>query len=91
MDWQLQDAKARLSEVVKLAQSDGPQVITVRGRPAAVLVSYRDYLRLKGRKPSFVEFVRISPLAGADLSVKRDWSLARRSLLQNATHATGGS
>ena len=39
MSWQLQDAKARLSEVVKLAQSEGPQAITVHGKPAAVLVS----------------------------------------------------
>ena len=78
MDWQLQDAKARLSEVVKLAQSDGPQAITVHGRQAAVLVSRRDYERLTGRKPSFVEFVRTSPLAGADLRVKRDRSPVRK-------------
>jgi prevent-host-death family protein len=78
MDWQLQDAKARLSEVVKLAQSDGPQAITVHGRPAAVLVSSQDFQRLTGRKPSFVEFVRASPLAGAGLRVKRDRSPVRK-------------
>ena len=31
--WQLQDAKARLSDLVKRAASDGPQEITVRGVP----------------------------------------------------------
>ena len=31
MAWALQDAKARFSEVVKRAQSEGPQHITVRG------------------------------------------------------------
>ena len=30
--WKLEDAKARFSEVVRRAQSEGPQRITVRGR-----------------------------------------------------------
>jgi prevent-host-death family protein len=34
MNWQLQEAKNRLSEVVKAAESKGPQVITVRGQEA---------------------------------------------------------
>ena len=39
--WQLQEAKARLSELVKSAEQDGPQEITVHGRAAAVVVSAR--------------------------------------------------
>src|SRR6266851_8460316 len=61
--WQLQEAKARLSEVVQSAEREGPQEITLRGRPAAVVVSKRDFTRLTGRKPSFVRFLRESPLA----------------------------
>jgi len=72
--WQLQEAKARLSEVVKTAVKEGPQEITVRGETAAVLISGKDYVRLARPKPGFVDFVRQSPLAGIDLKLKRDRS-----------------
>ena len=78
MSWQLQDAKARLSEVVKLAQSDGPQAITVHGKPAAVVVSPEEYERLAGRKVRFAEFIRRSPLAGVELDVSREHSPPRK-------------
>jgi prevent-host-death family protein len=39
-EWKFQDAKARLSEVGRLAASEGPQVITVHGRPKFVLVDH---------------------------------------------------
>jgi len=45
--WALQDAKARLSELVR-ASAKEPQHITVRGEPAAVLISASEYDRLKG-------------------------------------------
>ena len=76
--WQLQDAKARFSHLVKSAQSDGPQEITVHGRPAAVLLSAEDYQRLVGPKLSFVEFMRQSPLVGVDLDLRRPPSTTRR-------------
>ena len=78
MSWQLQDAKARLSEVVKLAQSDGPQAITVHGKPAAVVVSPEEYERLAGRKVRFAKFIRRSPLAGFELDVSREHSPPRK-------------
>ncbi len=64
--WQMQDAKARLSEVIKLAQHDGPQEITLHGRPVAVLLSRAEFEKLSGRGQSFVEFMRSSPLYGLD-------------------------
>jgi antitoxin Phd len=75
--WQLQEAKARLSDLVKSSQERGPQEITVRGKPAAVVLSHADYDRLKRRKPGFVQFLRQSPLVGADLRIARDRSPAR--------------
>ena len=75
-DWQLQEAKARLSELVKSAER-GPQQITVHGRPAAVVLSRADYDRLVGVKPSFVTFMRQSPLMGVSLDVVRAKSPAR--------------
>ena len=75
--WQVQDAKARFSELLRSAASEGPQSITVRGRTTAVVISQDEYERLKGRKPSLVEFLRASPLSGVDLDVERDRSLPR--------------
>lgn len=75
--WQLQEAKARLSQVVRSAQTEGPQEISVHGEPAAVVLSTKDFRRLTGLKLSFVDFIRRSPLAGAGLEVERDKSLAR--------------
>jgi antitoxin Phd len=75
--WQLQEAKARFSEVVKLSLSDGPQEISVRGEPAVVIISRSDYDRLRRQRPSFVEFLRQSPLVGVALELERDPSPAR--------------
>lgn len=70
--WQLQEAKARLSEVVKSSQRDGPQEISVRGEAAVVVLSKAEYDRLRQRKPSLIEFLRRSPLAGLQLELDRD-------------------
>ena len=76
-NWQLQEAKARLSEVIKKAAKEGPQKITVHGEPTAVVISSEEYERLKHPKGSFVEFMRRSPLCGLELDLKRDQSFAR--------------
>ena len=75
--WPLQDAKARLSELVKDALSRGPQTITLRGTPAAVVISEREYRRLRQRPGSFIDFIRRSPLRGAKLKLDRDKSPPR--------------
>jgi prevent-host-death family protein len=46
--WALQDAKARFSEVVRKAKTEGPQKITVHGREEVVVVSVEEYRRVKG-------------------------------------------
>jgi prevent-host-death family protein len=56
--WALQDAKARLSELVRAAEKE-PQHITVRGEPAAVLLSETDYRRLAGGSPPKKSFAEI--------------------------------
>ena len=76
--WQLQDAKARFSQLVKSAQLEGPQEITVHGKSTAVLLSTEDYQRLTGPKLSFIEFMRRSPLVGVDLDIRRSTSTTRR-------------
>jgi prevent-host-death family protein len=44
--WKLEDAKARFSEVVRLAEAGAPQHVSVRGRPAVVVLAAADYARL---------------------------------------------
>ncbi len=76
--WALQDAKARLSEVLRLAMEHEPQEITLRGKPAVVVLSREDYDRLTQRRESLVEFMRRSPLYGADdVEFPSDQSLTR--------------
>jgi prevent-host-death family protein len=44
--WKLEDAKARFSEVVRLAVSGVPQHVSVRGRDAVVILAAAEYARL---------------------------------------------
>ena len=70
-DWQLQDAKANLSQLVKRAVEEGPQRITRHGRGAAVVLSETDFERLVGRKKgSLVSFLAHSPLGELDFDVR---------------------
>jgi len=41
--WKLQDAKARFSEVVRRAQSEGAQRVTVHGKDAMTVVSASEF------------------------------------------------
>jgi prevent-host-death family protein len=56
-NWQLQDAKARFSELVKRAREQGPQHVSVRGEPAVVVVSEEDFARLTSSRPSIVDHI----------------------------------
>jgi prevent-host-death family protein len=66
--WKLEDAKARFSEVVKLAERGRPQHVSVRGRPAVVVLSAADYARLApaATRPSLASLFADSPFARLD-------------------------
>ncbi len=66
-EWQLQEAKNKLSEVINLALTEGPQLITRRGEKTAVLLSYQDYEKLCKAQGRLSEFFRESPLSGSFL------------------------
>jgi len=61
--WSLQDAKARFSELVRRAHSDGPQHVTLHGRDAVVVVDAEEFDRLKGARTgeSLIEALQASP------------------------------
>jgi len=77
LKWQLQEAKNQLSEVVRKAQREGPQVITLHGADAAVVVSAKEYGRLSRPRGKLVDFFRKSPLVGVDLDVARNKDTGR--------------
>lgn len=74
--WQLQQAKQKLSELVQQTLVEGPQVITRHGEEVVVVVSRRDYERLKGTKLDFKEFLLSAPDL-SQLRLERDQSLPR--------------
>lgn len=76
--WQLQEAKAHLSELVRETEQGGPQTITLHGRAVAVVLSKADFERLTGTGESLLAFMQRSPLAGDDEPhFERDASLTR--------------
>ncbi|MEM9765257.1 MAG: type II toxin-antitoxin system Phd/YefM family antitoxin [Pseudomonadota bacterium] len=57
-EWQVQEAKAKFSEFLDAALSRGPQVVTKRGVPTAVLVPIDEWRRLQaGSKPSLKDLL----------------------------------
>jgi prevent-host-death family protein len=76
-NWQLQEAKARMSELIERAQQT-PQGITRHGKPVAVVMSRATFDALTRAQGSLVDFMRASPLYGADdLVFARDASVTR--------------
>jgi antitoxin Phd len=79
-DWQLHTARAKFSEVFRLARTEGPQRITRQGKEGVVMISEEQYDRLtaKSRQPkSIVQFFRESPLVGIELDWERDKDTGR--------------
>ena len=70
-NWTVAEAKAKFSEVIERAQSDGPQTITRNGRKAAVIVAPKEWERKTKRRGSLAEFFAVSPLRGSGLQIKR--------------------
>lgn len=75
--WQLQEAKAKLSELVRLATSSGPQGISIRGQNEVVVISAATFAELTNPKTNFYAFMQKSPLRGLDLKITRDKSTDR--------------
>src|SRR5258708_3329844 len=71
--WVLQDAKARLSELVRRARSEGPQHVTVHGRDGVVVVAEEEFRRLKGdvSGAALVAALQASPHRETEIEPKR--------------------
>lgn len=75
--WPVAEAKARLSEVIDLAQTAGPQSISRHGRQVAVVVSAEEWERKTNRKGSLAEFFASSPLCGSGIEINRKRDVPR--------------
>jgi prevent-host-death family protein len=66
--WKLEDAKAHLSEVVRLARDTEPQRITVRGQDAVVMLSAQTFAQLLPllAEPNLHHLLSQSPLSRLD-------------------------
>lgn len=69
--WTVAEAKARFSEVIERAMSEGPQTITRKGRTAAVVVGAEEWQRKTNRVGNLAEFFAASPLRGSGLKIRR--------------------
>jgi prevent-host-death family protein len=69
--WTVAEAKAKFSEVLDRALSDGPQTITRNGKLTAVIVSAEEWGRRAKRQGTLVDFFANSPLRGSGLEIKR--------------------
>ena len=72
--WKLKHAKARFSEVVRRARTEGPQRVTVRGKDAVVVVSAEELeaLLLQEQRLPFVTFMECLYVADFDLTREPD-------------------
>ncbi|CRI66570.1 Prevent-host-death family protein [Thiocapsa sp. KS1] len=77
-EWQLQQAKNGLSQLIRLARSDGPQFVTLHGKPTAVVLSVEDYARLTKRQEGALSAALLDPeIAGEDIDFGRDRDTGR--------------
>jgi prevent-host-death family protein len=67
VNWPLQDAKARFSELVKRACLEGPQHVSVRGEPSVVVLSEATYASLTSGRKSLIDHILEAPLWPDDL------------------------
>lgn len=78
--WQLQTAKAKFSELFRLAMTEGPQHVTRQGKEEVVIISKDEFDTLKkgsSKAGSAWEFFRSSPLVGLELDLEREQDLGR--------------
>jgi prevent-host-death family protein len=77
-NWTVAEAKAKFSEIIERAMSEGPQTITRKGRTAAVVVGAEEWQRKTKRAGNLAEFFDGSPLRGSGLKVTRRKALPRK-------------
>lgn len=76
-EWQLQEAKNKLSQLVKAAKKGIPQYITVHGRNTAVVISTQEYERLKRPSSTLSSALQMPILDNDDTLFERNTDIGR--------------
>lgn len=75
--WPVQDAKARFSAFLKASLTEGPQIVTMRGVEAAVLMPVQEWRNLQRAAPSLKSLL-LTDKARSDLDIPVRGRLRRR-------------
>ena len=84
MSWQVQQAKQRFSEVLRLVDSDGDQIVTRQGVEVAAIVDINEYRKLKQARRESQYAGIFPPLGDDEIADTLDTVVAQR-------HAVGTS
>ncbi len=76
--WSVQDAKARFSEFLDRCLAEGPQMVTRRGRVAAVLVPADDWRRLQAAVRPSLKDLLLADEVRAEIAVPARGEARRR-------------
>jgi antitoxin Phd len=76
--WPVQDAKARFSEFLQASLTEGPQIVTLRGVEAAVLVPMQEWRSLRERARPSLKTLLLAPQARGELNIPPRGRLRRR-------------
>lgn len=75
--WQIQEAKAKFSQLVADASIKGHQTITKQGKPVAVILSKKEFDKMTHSKTSFLDFFKAAPCQEIELDIRRSKDLPR--------------
>ena len=67
MNWEIQEARARFSELINRTLKEGPQTVTRYGEPVAVIVAAEEYRRMRSRGRSLKALLARAPLQGVEI------------------------
>ncbi len=76
--WQLQEAKAKLSEVIETSKKRGPQIITQRGVKSAVIVPFDEWERNREvKKRTLLEILQSGPQGDLNIPPRGSWKMRK--------------
>jgi len=75
--WQIQEAKAKFSQLVEDANVKGYQTITKQGEPVAVILSKKEFDKITQSKTSLLNFFKAAPYQEIELNIQRSKGLPR--------------
>jgi prevent-host-death family protein len=76
--WQLQEAKAKLSEVIKIAKTDGPQIISQRGVNSAVVLPFDEWERSQqSKRQTLLEILQSGPQFDLQIPQRGQWKMRK--------------